>query len=67
MVSSIQTLTFQGGVGFSREARPFFFFFFLNKIFQGSDFFSVFHWTFRMSVCVLVCVSVGVRRVFPYL
>lgn len=50
MVSSIQTLTFQGGDGFSREARHFFFF--PDKLFQGSDFFSVFHWTLRSSVCM---------------
>lgn len=35
------------------------FFFFFPKIFQGSDFSSIFHWTLRMSVCVCVCVWVG--------
>lgn len=55
MVSSTQTQTFQGGEGFSREARPFFFLF--NKIFQGSCFFSIFHWT--QDECVCVCVYVG--------
>ena len=29
-------------------------FFFFLKIFQRSDFFSIFHWTLRMSVCVCV-------------
>lgn len=62
MVSSTQTQTFQGGEGFSREARPFFFF--LIRFFKEAVS-SPYSTGLRMSVCVCVCVCrPGVEEFF---